>query len=311
MEFLKFLQSIRNPFFDFLMATITHLGEETLFMVIGMLFLWCINKKRGYYILFAGFTGTVLIQFLKITFRIPRPWVLDPTFSIVEEARLEATGYSFPSGHTQCATTLYGGIACSEKKWTWLRYASIAAIILVAFSRMYLGVHTPKDVLVSLAVGLVLVFVLYPLMMRDHKTPWVMYGTLAAFLLITLGNLLYVSLYQFPANTDPENLEHAIESAWKLFGVVLSMCVIYPVEEKFIRYETKAVWWAQILKLAGGLIPVLLIKILFKSPLQALFGAAVGDCVRYFLLVLFAGLLWPLTFRFFSKLGKKEAKKSV
>ena len=308
MEFLKFLQSIRNPICDFLMATVTHLGEETLFMVIGMLFLWCIDKKRGYYILFAGFTGTVLIQFLKISFRIPRPWVLDPSFSIVEEARLEATGYSFPSGHTQCATTLYGGIACSEKRWTWLRYASIAAVILVAFSRMYLGVHTPKDVLVSFAVGVALIFILYPLMMREHKTPWVMYGTLIAVFLITLSNLLYVSLYHFPVDTDPENLEHAIESAWKLFGVVISMCLIYPIEKKFIRYETQAVWWAQILKLIGGLIPVLLIKILFKAPLQALLGPAVGDCVRYFLLVSCAGLLWPLTFRFFAKLGNKEKK---
>lgn len=306
MEFLKFLQSIRTPVGDFLMSTITHLGEETLFMAIGLLFLWCIDKRRGYYILFAGFTGTIVIQFLKITFRIPRPWVLDPNFSIVEEARLEATGYSFPSGHTQCATTLYGGIARSERKRKWLMWSSIAACALVAFSRMYLGVHTPADVLSSLAIGIVLVLVLYPLMMKEHKTPWVMYATLGVIFLITLGNLLYVSLYNFPADIDPANFESAVENAWKLFGVVVGMCIIYPVEQNFIKYDTKAVWWVQIIKLVGGLIPVVLIKTLLKSPLQALFGAAIGDCVRYLLLVLAAGLLWPLTFRYFSKLGQKK-----
>ena len=81
---------------------------------------------------------------------------------------------------------------------------------------MYLGVHTPKDVLVSFAVGVALIFILYPLMMREHKTPWVMYGTLIAVFLITLSNLLYVSLYHFPVDTDPENLEHAIESSTPL-----------------------------------------------------------------------------------------------
>lgn len=306
MEFLKLLQSIRTPIGDFLFALITHLGEETLFMAIGLLFLWCIDKKRGYFILFAGFTGTILNQFLKITFRIPRPWVLDPTFSIVEEARLEATGYSFPSGHTQCATTLYGGIALTERKWKWLTWTSIAVCILVAFSRMYLGVHTPADVLTSLAIGVILIFVLYPLMMREHKTPWVMYGTLGVIFIITSANLLYISFFNFPADIDPENFDSAVKNAWKLFGVVLGMCAIYPIEQKFIKYETNAVWWVQIIKLVGGLVPVILIKALLKSPLQALFGASLGDCVRYLILVLFAGLLWPLTFKYFASLGKKE-----
>lgn len=306
MEFLKFLQSIRTPVGDFLMSTITMLGEETLFMAIGLLFLWCVDKKRGYYILFTGFLGTIAIQFLKITCRIPRPWVQDPTFDIVESARAEATGYSFPSGHTQCAVTLYGGIACSEKKYNWIRYGAIATFLLIAFSRMYLGVHTPADVLVSLGIGILLVLFLYPLMMREHKNPWVMYITLAALLLITLGNLLYVELFRFPVDVDPDNYESAIKNAWKLLGCVLGMCIIYPLDDKIIRYQTNAVWWSQILKLAGGLGIVVLIKSLLKAPLQALLGASVGDCVRYLLLVLAAGALWPLTFRYFAKLGKKK-----
>lgn len=306
MEFLTFLQSIRTSVGDALMSLITHFGEETLFMAIGLIFLWCVDKKRGYYILFTGFIGTVFIQFLKITFRIPRPWVQDPNFQIVESARLEATGYSFPSGHTQCATTLYGGIARSERKYKWLMWSSIALCALIAFSRMYLGVHTPLDVLVALAIGIALVLVLHPLMMKPHKNPWIMYATLGVIFLVTLGNLLYVELFRFPADVDPENMESALENAWKLFGVVVGMCIIYPIDEKFIRYKTDAVWWAQILKLAGGLGIVILVKSLLKSPLNALLGASVGNCVRYFILVSVAGILWPLTFRFFSRLGQKK-----
>ena len=112
MKFLYFLESIRTPVGDTLMSAITLLGEETLFIVLALVFFWCVDKKRGYYLLFSCFTGTVCIQLLKMIFRIPRPWVLDSKFTIVESAREAATGYSFPSGHTQCASGLFGGIAC-------------------------------------------------------------------------------------------------------------------------------------------------------------------------------------------------------
>ena len=103
MGFLKFLEGIRNPVLDVFFSLITHLGEETVFMAVAIIVFWCFSKKDGYYLLSVGFIGTVLNQFLKLLFRIPRPWVKDPTFTIVESARAEATGYSFPSGHTQSA----------------------------------------------------------------------------------------------------------------------------------------------------------------------------------------------------------------
>ena len=306
MEILRFLQTIRTGFGDFLLGIITHLGEETVFLAVGLLFLWCIDKKRGYFILFAGFVGTVINQFLKIVFRIPRPWVIDPSFEIVESARAEATGYSFPSGHTQSASTLFGGIALTEKKWTWLRYSALAVVILVAFSRMYLGVHTPKDVLVSLAIGAVLLFVLYPIMMKEHKNPWVMYGTLLTIFAITLGVFLFVNLYSFPADTDPINLQSAIENASKLLGVVCGMMIVYFLDDKWLRYDIKAVWWAQIIKVICGIVPIILVKAFLKAPLNALLGIAAGNAARYFIIVMIAGLLWPMTFGFFAKLGNKK-----
>ena len=110
MNFLKWLESVRTPFFDVFFSLITHLGEETVFIVVGLVFFWCINKKQGYYLLSVGFLGTVINQFLKLTFRIPRPEKLSPGFTIVESAREAATGYSFPSGHTQTAVGVFGGL---------------------------------------------------------------------------------------------------------------------------------------------------------------------------------------------------------
>ena len=72
MSFLYLLEEIRNPVLDFLFSIVTLFGEETVFMAVGMIVFWCINKQKGYYLFCVGFTGTVINQFLKITFRIPR-----------------------------------------------------------------------------------------------------------------------------------------------------------------------------------------------------------------------------------------------
>ena len=84
MQVLYALESIRTPWLDTVMAAITHLGEETVFMVAALFVFWCVSKRHGYYLLAVGFAGTVLNQFLKLLFRIPRPWVLDSNFTIVE-----------------------------------------------------------------------------------------------------------------------------------------------------------------------------------------------------------------------------------
>ena len=83
---------------------------------MGMVLFWCVYKRLGYYLLSVGLTGTVLNQFLKLLFRIPRPWVRDNSLTVVGDATEAATGYSFPSGHTQTAVGIYGGIAY-ERYW--------------------------------------------------------------------------------------------------------------------------------------------------------------------------------------------------
>ncbi|MBR6614667.1 MAG: phosphatase PAP2 family protein, partial [Lachnospiraceae bacterium] len=152
MEFLYFLEGLRTPFGDAFFSLITHLGEETLFIVAGLIVFWCIDKLQGYYLLIVGLTGTVINQFLKLWFRIPRPWVKDPEFTIVESARAEATGYSFPSGHTQSSVGIFGAVARWNKNMV-VRVVCVVICVLVPLSRMYLGVHTPADVGVSIAVA--------------------------------------------------------------------------------------------------------------------------------------------------------------
>ena len=311
MSFLYFLESIRNPVCDAFFSLITLLGEETAFMAIGIIVFWCFSKFQGYFLLITGFLGTIINQFLKMLFRIPRPWIKDPNFTIVESAREGASGFSFPSGHTQTSVTLLGGIARANKN-AGVRYGAIALCVLVPLSRLYLGVHTPLDVSVSILISLLLIFGGYPLFKKAEQSDKVMYIIIVSLFLLTLAFTLFVSLYQFPEEVylkeNIHNLESARKNAFTLLGCSEGFFVVYFVVRKFLNFETKAIWWAQIIKVVVGLAIVLAVKELTRYPLDAIFnGSLIARSIRYFLVVITAGILWPLTFRWFSKLGNKKA----
>lgn len=310
MSFLYLLEKIRNPVLDFLFSIVTLFGEETVFMAVGMIVFWCVSKQKGYYLLSVGFVGTVINQFLKITFRIPRPWVKDPNFTIVESAREAASGYSFPSGHTQTSVGLFGGLALKFKNRA-VKIASIALCVLVPLSRMYLGVHTPADVGVSIVIALLLIFVLSPLFEKAEKSPKVMYALLFSLTGIMLAYLLFISFWSFPEEVfhvdNVHNYTSAVKNAYTLTGCMLGFLVVYTVDLKWLKFDTKAVWWAQIIKIVGGLVLVLAVKELLRAPLAAILPENTwARMLRYFLMVVTAGTLWPMTFKYFAKLGGKK-----
>ena len=302
MPLLYLLSDFRNSLFDFFFSTITHLGEETLFLLVAIVIFWCINKRFGYYVLITGLVGTVLNQFLKIFFRIPRPWVLDTEFNPIEDAVPEATGYSFPSGHTQNIAGTYGAIAAFKpnRKKTSI---CIIIILIVAFSRMYLGVHTPLDVGVSLIIALVLILILRPVFESDESFDRYMPIVVGCSIVISLGLLAYVLCIKGNASLDFENYHSALKNACTLLGCTAGLVPAYFIDRKYIRFNTSARWYAQIVKLLVGLIGVLAIKAGLSTPLNLIFGSEmIGRAVRYFLIVIFAGIVWPLTFKFFADL---------
>ncbi|MEE0563726.1 MAG: phosphatase PAP2 family protein [Oscillospiraceae bacterium] len=304
MDILYALEKIRTPFWNGVMSAVTQLGGEVIFIVAAVVVFWCVSKWEGYYLMTVAFCGTVLNQFLKLICRVPRPWVRDPNFTIVESARAEATGYSFPSGHTQNAVGLFGGMA----RWggrRWVRLGLTALALVIAFSRMYLGVHTPADVGVSLVLAAALVLGLYPLMRRAQEKPRYMGYVLAAMLVVSGAFVVFVEAYGFSADTDAENLASGIGNAWKMLGAVAGMTLAWLLDRRYIHFETQAVWWVQVIKVAVGMALLLAIKSGLKAPLLALLGhEGLAGGVRYFLLVLVAGAVWPLVFRPMSKWGK-------
>lgn len=299
MAFLRLLQSVRLPILDKMVDIATYMGDEVFFMLVGLLLLWCINKKWGFRLLFVGMLGTNVNQLLKGIFCVPRPWILDPAFEIVESARAGATGYSFPSGHTHSAVSVFGTLAfCIRKKWMWLLAALM--VLVVAFSRMYLGVHTPYDVGASLVLGTVCVIAMVKLFDRTEASEKQTLTVAGGVALMSLLVLFYILFGPKSARNVAEFDLHGAESMGKMAGAAIGLTLAWWLDMRFIRFDTRAPWWAQIVKVVLGAGLVVLIKSGMKPVFVALLGDNVlSDAVRYFAIAVFGGALWPMTFRWY------------
>ena len=151
--------------------------------------------------------------------------------------------------------------------------------------------------------------VLYPMMHKVTANDRMMRILLCVMVLIAAGNLAFVTLYPFPADVDADNLAHGLKQAYTTLGCLTGLLVAFEVERRFIRFETKAVWWVQIIKAVVGLALLMGIKAGLKSPLQAIFGVdSLGEGIRYFCMTVFAGCVWPLSFRHLNKLAAGKGK---
>lgn len=223
-----------------------------------------------------GLFGTLANQFLKILCRVPRPWVLDPGFTIVESARAAATGYSFPSGHTQNAVGTFGAIGLLAKR-RWVNIACLALVLLVPFSRMYLGVHTPLDVSVAFLMAAILLAAFYPVFRSEEKTKGAMPYLLAAGIALAIVFVFYVSGIRAdfaPGSEDASNLAHAVKNAWTLLGAIAGLLTVFLVDRKTLRFETRAPLLGQILKFVLGLVLVAGIKAALKPLFYAVLPSA-------------------------------------
>lgn len=300
MSLLYWFESIRTPFLDSFFSLITHLGSETALLAIAIIVFWCVSKKYGYYLLSVGLLGTLINQFLKLFFRIPRPWVKDPSFTIVESAREGATGYSFPSGHTQSILATAGCPARFSKRLP-VRILCIVLIVLTAVSRMYLGVHTPWDVGVSLIIGILLVWKLYPAFEKSDENLRPMLTVLVAMALLSAAFVIYMYVNRWPEDIDPHNMASGLKNSWQMLGCCWGLLVAFIVEKRSVNFDTHAPWWAQILKTVVGLALVLALKAGLKPVLNLLFfGHVSATALRYFLIVVFGICVWPRTFPWFA-----------
>lgn len=160
-DFLLFLQNLRMGHFecfDKFFLSVTIFGEYWLPTLICAIVYWCIDFKAGTYLFSLEGINVLISHLLKMIACVYRPWVLSDKIHPSELAVPFAKGYSCPSGHSAMSSSVLGGVAYLQRKKIPVCLLFICLILLVGFSRMWLGVHTPQDVLSGFAIGLILIF---------------------------------------------------------------------------------------------------------------------------------------------------------
>ena len=304
MEYLLWLQSIRSDALNIiLMAATDFITSPVVYVGIALLY-WCFNKRAGCFIAMNISFGSMINQALKNTFCVMRPWIRNSNIKPVPAAMETATGYSFPSGHTQVASSEFLSLAVWQKKRKWLVSVCIFITMLVMFTRNYLGVHTLEDVLVSLGVSLLVIFA------NDKLLTWVDSGKnrdltiLGIGLVISAVFLIYITIKPYPINPlcPPEEM---ITDCYSAGGCVVGFLIGWVCERHILNFKTDVLKSAKAIRGIVGTILLLMLVIFLMKPMEALhpYGGEFGFFALTFIFILF---IYPAIFMIWERKSQRS-----
>ena len=280
-RFLQFLESMRTDFSVKLFEGITMLGEETILILMIAVLYFAYDKRLALRIGYITIASMCVNNTVKNLVKRQRPFA---SGGVTPARAHTATGYSFPSGHTQTIATWSSTFAMYFKK-AWVSVLAGVGIVAVAFSRLFLGVHYPSDVIagavlgVGIAVGLSIV---YDRTKNIHK----LYG-------ITALVMLPFAIW-FMITADP-----LYDDFFKLYGMLTGLFLAAGLEEKYAPIEYDVAVWKKVLRIVIGVAVVLAVKEGFK--LVDVFGilrlSLLLDAIRYMLVVIVGFGLCPILFK--------------
>lgn len=269
MEAIKFIQSFSNPFFDTFFFLITYLGGQTLGIFVFLFLYWFKDKKLGQRFLYGIVFSYTLNNTLKGLFNSPRPI---GTPGINSSQVNTATGTSFPSGHSQGnAATLTLLVTAFKNKWVYI-FSGIM-FILVPLSRLYFGVHWPKDVIFGSLFGIIAIFI-------SNKL-FNLYNTNGS-------KVLWLSIIPFLIFSTFMESNDFFKSLGSFLGCVLS---IY-LETKYINFCPISSKKQNILKLLIGILGTVIIYLLINM----IGSSFLISFIKYFCIVVYVVLISPFIF---------------
>jgi len=311
-EYLLFLQRFRESINDSLtpfMEGISLFAVSYLIMIPVFVY-WVINKRSGLYTLVSYYLCCGINAIVKLTVCAYRPWIRDARVHPAGDAITTATGYSFPSGHTVTAGPIYGGLAVVS--WSWKKFVSVILIILLlltAFSRNYLGVHTPQDVFVGICESVFWLIIISKIFtyLDEHPEKENML-LLICFIVGWLG-IAYITFKPYPMDyvdgkllVDPQAM---MNDGYGDICLLIAFPVARYIEKRWIGFQAPGLKGAGLAAGIAGLVPLGLMIKFMKPPLDNLLGTHWGHFTYTFIFVLYCIALWPLVMKAVGK-GKEE-----
>ncbi len=315
LDLIRWMQSWGIPFWKNFFDFWTMFGEEAILIALMGFVYWCYHKKMGEYLGLTVFLSQIVNSVVKLGFQRPRPFVADT--SVANLRGETATGFSFPSGHTQGAATVFTAIALRVKK-RWLTVVSGIIILMVAISRIYLGAHYLSDVLVAATLGIGIAWGMDRLTrgtddLRKRYHIILFVSLILMVVLLVYGRLTIGAMGDL---TDAGNFYDKLEGLVKMTAAFLGFILGIRFEDRRVRFENHRIWWKNVIRLVLGLVLLIGLKEGLKAVFQWIVPTGEGeletgeflqaflglgfDFVRYALMV-FAGIgLYPLVFKKFN-----------
>ena len=293
-------------------SKMTWLGELNTALIIMALLYWCVSKDFGAYLLM-GWSGNRLVNgMLKVTVCAYRPWIRDARVVPYGDSITTATGYSFPSGHTMNAATVYGGGAVRKDLPRVLRIVLGLLVLLVAFSRNYLGVHTPQDVLVGAAAGILVMWLTVKLMewVKIHPEKDLLVVCIGVGLAIAVA--IYAAVKPYPVDKDAAG-KVLVEGAkmandtFKGVGWCAAFLTGWILERRFVQFSTDISMVKRFTRLAVGLLSYYAVSLIFVPAVKNWISGAPGTFVSCYLQMLYVAFIFPWILKRFEKTDSEQS----
>ena len=245
-EYLLLLQRLREAagaVLTPLMELVSELAASSVTIGAAAFIFWAVDRHFGGFLMLNYVGSSLLTQIAKLTACVYRPWVRDSRVHPVITALDTATGYSFPSGHTQSATAIYGSVGLwYGRKRRWLAVLMVVMVLLTAFSRNYLGVHTPQDVLAGMALTGGYLWLNGKVAARLERQPNFDKTVAAVGMAAALAAVVWFSCKSYPLDyvdstllVDPEAM---MEDGFMAAGMVFGFYPGWLIERRWLRFST-------------------------------------------------------------------------
>ncbi len=280
--YLLFLQRLREAagaVADGFFLHITAMGEGLITYLLLAFIYWCVDKRAGQLMALNVSVACTWNQFIKNVCKIDRPWVRDERVLPVQNAISGAGGYSFPSGHTQRATAVWGALGFSlwKNKRRGVSAVCLAVVAFIAFSRNYLGVHTPQDVVFAFGMGIVLLWVL------DRAMRWAEEGKNRDIVVAAIGCLLcFLPMLKVGCLTNA--------------GAGMGFFVGWILERRFVRFGTEETWPDKCVRFAIGGAGIVFIITVLQRILGMVMQEKYAGFFAGFALAVFIMVVYPFFF---------------
>ena len=280
------------------MTKMSYIGEMKPMLIFTALIYWCASKEFGTYLLMGWSGNRVVNGLLKVTVCAYRPWIRDARIVPDADALRDATGYSFPSGHSMNGASLFGGCAIRRELPRVLRIMTGLICILIALSRNFLGVHTPQDILVGMGTGVLVMWLTWKLLLWIGTHPEKDIRVACIGIAVSLAVAVFAAVKSYPEDYDAagkllvDGMKMANDT-FKGVGWCAGFMLGWVLERRMVRFSTDIPMMARFTRLTTGLMSYYVLSLILLPLLKSAIPGAAGTAVTCFLQMFYVAFLFP------------------